>query len=243
MAFHRPPETLIRFVAKTGFISRELWQTFFAGDGQPRWLHKMWEDLRLRGYFNSFPEKRIKNVYVLNRGNRVVRDLLHAAPIASPRAVHLEHDEILYQGVLLSAQGGLLVDWKSEPELKAMGQGTFKTESANGSLKYPDALFHLRSSETSKKFAVECELTQKSSKRYGQIMGAYAGMKDLSGVLYVAKNQTIIDSIRRAMSENFYPAKAGPVVFTSVDEWKRDAVRIVKELCINSASSAELGTR
>jgi hypothetical protein len=230
MPAHQVPEELIRFVGKTGFITKELWEDYFSNTPGERAARKQWATLTARRYFEPHSERRVRNVLVANRSHRTVQDLTHGTIAVSPRAAYLAHDELLYRGILNSIQEGIISDWRSEPELKAMGRRGFRIENSDGAVKYPDALLYLTGDLRTKPTAVECELTQKSERRYSQIMSAYAGMKEISQVIFITNGPAVPGAIKRAMTANYYPSDQIPVFFVSADIWRKNASGYLKAL-------------
>lgn len=229
MAVHTPPASLLRFIGKTGFVSRELWEDFFHTNRKKEWNRKAWKELIDRGYCKRHPESRVQNVLVLNRSSRLVRDAVESA-VSTQRGSHLAHDEILYRGILLAEHAGAIAEWRSEAELKSTGKESFRVESADGKTKYPDAIVYLSKLTTGKPVAVECEMTQKSAKRYGKMMASYAGFKELGGVVFVTNSVATVNAVKRAMSENFYPEKFRPVIFTSTENWQNESENVLIQL-------------
>jgi hypothetical protein len=230
MGVHHPPASLIRFIGKTGFISRELWQDFFYVNRKKEWNRKGWKELTLRGYCKAHPESRIQNVHVLNRSNQLVKDIVRDGAVSAQRGSHLAHDEILYRGILLAERAEIISDWKSEAELKSIGKESFRVASVAGTAKYPDALVYLSKPTPSKPIAIECEMTQKSAKRYGQMMASYAGFNELGAVVFITNSMAVVNAVKRAMSENFYPEKIRPVLFTTTENWQRESLNELKLL-------------
>ena len=239
MPIHEPPKKLIRFLGKTGFISRELWEEFFFLRGKERWRRIAWNNLLAHRYCVPHPERHLRNVYVLNRHNPVVRQLVTGRMVSPQRATYFEHDETLYRGLLMAEQSGFISDWMAEPELKAAKGSTYRIESTNGSAKYPDALVFPAWVTNSKPIAIECELTLKAPKRYEQIMAAYAAMKDLGTILFVTDHAAVERSVRRAMEEHRYGKGSPAVEFYSVEAWTNDSKKLFETLCRSRTASAQ----
>lgn len=232
MPSHEPPQRLIRFIGKTGFVSRELWLEFFFGGGTSRWMRKAWDNLCTRGYCLPHPERRVQNVYVLNRFNRNVRDTVLGMAVSSPRGTQLAHDEILYRGILMADKAGGLGTWKTEGQLKASDpdKAIFQINSGDRKAKYPDALLYPSRTKNGKPVAVECELTQKSAKRYGQIMRSYSRISAVGSVLFITDSHAIREAVKGAIRTTRYPEDTKPVDFVSTEEWTKQTSEMLERL-------------
>lgn len=240
MAFHQPPIGLVRYLAKAGFITRSLWREFFFTGGAIRWEQMCWQELKRRKYCDLHAEKRFRDIYILNRANRAVRDLVPGPLVTPPWSANIEHDETLFRGILIGSKSGLIQEWKSEAELKAEGRNAFRIVSTTGKVKYPDLLVYPVSESIPKPVAIECELTQKSAKRYDAIMSAYGGMSEIANILFVTDSPAIRAAVTRSSKENHYPLKERPIFFIGVERWRTAADAVLREHFAQASAHEEL---
>lgn len=212
----------LEVIAKSGFLTKELWREFMFRGNTQRGANWSWAKLRESGYFKPHPNPRIKDVLVLNRLNRGVMARLGGEAASPPHEGLFLHDEILLHGILKTESHGFLDHWFLEAELKVLGSDTFRITSAGNHIKFPDAILAFNTSVESIHVAIELELTMKDQKRYGQIMSSYSHMKGVHLVLFITKNRAVEEAINRAMREAYYPAHGVPVGFMSLTEWNED---------------------
>jgi hypothetical protein len=216
------PEEVVRFIAKTGFISKDLWGEFFFVGGQPRWRRQVWADLLNRKYLVPHPFGRISNVYVLNRHNKEIIDFVCGKAAKSPPAAQLDHDEILSRGLLRLERARGLVQWMSEAELKSTsGEVVHRIETQGQLIKFPDALVYTGRTAKALPIAIELEKTLKSRSRYEQIVAAYASMGGLRAILYICDSAVTERAIGQALERAYFP-EALPVGFAGMDAWRAD---------------------
>ncbi|HAR43297.1 MAG TPA: hypothetical protein DCS07_11825 [Bdellovibrionales bacterium] len=224
------PKGVIEFVAKTGFVSKEMWEQFFFMGGKSRWKHQAWADLTKRGYLVRHSNKRLKNIYVLNRHNRVVAEVLSHRAAKPPMAAQIEHDEVLGEGLLMAERGQIISSWRAEPELKAYSGIAHRIETQGELIKYPDALVQFVKSPEGSPVAVELEMTLKNRTRYDQTMGAYAGMRDVVGVLFICKAPVIERALREAVKRTYFPTEEIKLVFVPLQEWQVNPCGVLSEI-------------
>ena len=178
-----------------------------------------WARLKESGYMRLHPNPRIRDVLVLNRSCRAAMIHCQGKAAHSPHEGLFRHDEILLRGILKTEDHGFLDHWRLEAELKVEGRNTFRISSAGHHIKYPDAVLSFRAHPEPVNVAVELELTLKDQKRYGQIVSSYSHMKDFDLVLFVAKDQSIVQAVKRAMEDAYYPASGVPLGFMQLKDW------------------------
>ena len=214
------PTDLVAFVAKTGFITKETWAEFFFTGGSVRWKNRLWESLRDRRYFAPYRNLRVRDIYLLNRMNREVSDFLQGRAVRAPFVSQIEHDEVLARGLLRAMKRGLVAAWTTEAELKSFSRDTFRVESQGQVVKYPDAILVMNGPSTGRKMALEVELTQKTKQRYVQILGAYAAMRGIDGVLFVTDSMAIRRVIDDTAKQVYFPFETVSLGFTGVKDWQ-----------------------
>jgi hypothetical protein len=214
------PTDVVRFVSKTGFITKELWEEYFFAGGHTRWKHQAWANLSLRGYLIPHAYQRAGNVYVLNPRNHLVLDCVAGRMARPPTPALLDHDEILNWGLIGLERQGDLSDWTTEAELKSRGLGPHRIETQGHLIKFPDALVRRKDRKLEPPVAIELERTLKARLRYRQIMSAYGAMKDIRAVLFVCESPTIENAVQESMNATYFPVEKVPVGFAQISDWK-----------------------
>lgn len=217
------PKDLVLYVSKTGFISKDTWKEFFFPGGSIRWKNAFWVSLVERGYFLRHPNRRLQDVYLLNRANREVIEFMQGRCVRPPFLSQMNHDEILYRGILSLAKSGFIANWTTEAELKSFEQNSFKIESQGRGIKYSDAIFTFRGDTKDLRVALEMEITQKDRKRYIQITSAYSSMTSLDCVIFIVGTKAIREVIEACLKEVYFPVDSITVGFIEVSEWQTSA--------------------
>ncbi len=233
---HKPPLDLVRFLAKTGFITHDLWRRYFCTAQSSSWMRRLKKDFIRRGYVKAHPNRYYQSVYLLNTGGDVIRSM-KLDPASPPPIAQIEHDETLADGILSLERSGLMSFWQTESELKKLGANDYRIETQGQLIKYPDLLIYTREPLPNCILAIELERTLKSRRRYIQLLGAYASMKRINGLLYVAENPSIERTIREVMQETYFPVERLPVTFASADDWLRDAATVLSQATTTVAAS------
>lgn len=220
-------ERLIRFVAKSGFVSRDLWLRYFFERGGERWAQEVWRRLQTQDYFAKHPFDAFDDILVLNRRNPLVRKLLETDPVPATPALQIRHDTVLLEGILRAEKAGVIGYWQTEAELKKLGARDFKIETQGQLIKYPDLLIHTQAPLLEQTIAVEYERTLKTRKRYLQIMRAYASTRRIQGLVVISSNACITKTIQDVMREVYFPEKRIPVSFCDENEWLENGPQIL----------------
>lgn len=213
---YRLPVEEIRFAAKTGFLSRPIWEKHFA-TGRPRWRRQQWLLFRERDLFKKHPSRLPKDVLVLHRKHPGVKMTVGEAIAMPPFAPQIEHDEMVAGIVLELERKGLLLGYRFEAEMRREEWGRPRHGAERP--KYPDALLELAENGRTIKVAIEVELSQKSHKRYRDVLQAYAGRKEIKYVLFLARSKAIFENLKVAMRESFYLDRERPIGFCDLDAW------------------------
>ena len=220
MGMLKVPNSEIRFAAKTGFLSRTLWEEFFA-EGAYSWKLRQWKSFSEREYFKMHPSPTAKDTLVLNAKNPDVVKLVGADISAPPYVSQLNHDEIVTRSVLILKRQGLATSFLTESELKALNVGRERVRSAADRIKYPDMILDVGSAAKNFSVALELELTRKDYKRYYNIIGNYSTRAYADKVLFIGSSEGIFESLRKAMRENSYSSFRQPIGFVSCAEWEK----------------------
>ncbi|HXH75403.1 MAG TPA: hypothetical protein VNJ08_10590 [Bacteriovoracaceae bacterium] len=218
------PIDLIRFVAKTGFITKDMWKNFFHADTSRVTTFRYWRDLVARGYFSPHPNPHLKDVLVLNRKNlHLIGDVQRLVAYA-PNPILLEHDEFLLTGLLKLIRGGIINEWQTEAQLRILDPKELRLVAKGERLKFPDALVRLSIGSV----ALEYERTQKSKKRYREILNAYSDMENIKAVIWIVKDEWISGAIKNEIKASYYPLNKRPIGFLMEKTWKEAPEKLIE---------------
>ena len=213
------PINEMRFVAKTGFLSREIWLRFFVR-GSDRWLRKKWAALRTNGLFEPLSKEHAPNVLVLTTKGKVLAKHEGFDPVTRPAIQNLKHDAILSSFLLELESLNLLQCWKAEAELERDVDGTGCGINLARLTKFPDAEIVPKASLRNQVLAVELELTLKSRKRYLDILNRYAGKKNLLGVLFIVGTENIRQALIETREKQRFVLYSLPVGVMRLSDWQ-----------------------
>ncbi|MBX3018540.1 MAG: hypothetical protein KF767_11665 [Bdellovibrionaceae bacterium] len=241
MPKHERPTELLNFVAKTGFITRDLWLEFFFKGGSERWAYQSWRNLHDAGYLTPHPTGCLKDVSILDLKRCPRGEWFYGKPVKPTFIDFIEHDLHLYRGILHLERCGLVRFWETEGKIKSrLGQEFGYNPHEYKNAKYPDVLVDLPNAD--RPWAVEMELSRKSTERYCRAMNAYASMKDVGGVVFVHKKDVIKNAILRAIKTTYFPLDETPVAFISLENWQTTPSQsfrnVVGPLCRHPANAA-----
>jgi hypothetical protein len=216
MATKFNPEREIKFAVKVGFLTKSIWQKYFATDYQERWRQMIWKRFLEDGYF--LRHEAFAEIYYPNPKHR---DVIAAAPyIAKPPNMNqFVHDEIVATTYLM------LLRKFNEPAIKTEALLKREVPVSNKGLriaeaqKHPDLSIDLGNS----KVAIEIELTQKSRSRYTTALRNYRQL-DYANVIYVIRSSTTKNVIESAADGVSFPRNQIGLGFASLGQWKIDPV-------------------
>jgi hypothetical protein len=197
----------IKFAAKAGFLSRGLWDEFFA-HGKIAWRNRQWRMMKEKGLFKQFNSGLAPKFYILNPKSVAVNSTLGDQVGRPPPIANLGHDEILIGGLMRLKCNGVIHQFTLERELKRNFQPGISSND-----KYPDALI---STSSGQKFAVELELGRKSLKRYSDILLRYCFQEDLDGVIYVC-DADVFEAIEQAKVQT--KASSLNLIRIALEDW------------------------
>jgi len=215
------PESEIRFAAKTGFLTKEIWNEFFAEGGE-RWRRKQWRLLAERGFFRVHPSRRASEVLVLNTKNKDVIAMVGDDISAPPFIAQIDHDELVARTLLQFLKENAIATHQTESELKRLYPLARNRRSGDEKEKYPDALIELKGGL---RIALEMELTLKSRKRYRHILRTYRARQDADRIIFIVRSASIFESISQAIQDTYYPILERPIGFAWLDEWTLDPLK------------------
>ena len=215
------PVAEISFAAKAGFLSKPIWNEFFA-KGLDRWQRKQWQLLLDRGVFIRYPSRLPRDVLVLNRKSPLVLAIVGEAISMHPFVSQIEHDEYVAKIVLELGRNPKVLGYRLEAEMKREDWMASQLRQTAEKTKFPDGILEVSGPTDTIRIAIEVETSCKDKKRYRQILKSYAARRDLSRVLFLARSQYIFDSLKTAMQETYYPDSERPIGFCDLDAWLRN---------------------
>jgi hypothetical protein len=215
------PAAEICFAAKVGFLSRTVWEEFFAS-GLRRWRRRQWQHLQERGYFVRHPYPLNRAVLVLNQRNLVVKSLVGEAISTHPFVAQVEHDECVARILLTLARHPKVLGYRVEAEMKREEWDQKQLRQGGQKTKFPDAVIEVSAPGGIEKIALEIEISRKDQKRYCQILSSYAARKDLNRILFLSRSKLVFESLKVAMRETFYPNDERPIGFCDLNAWLKN---------------------
>ena len=207
----------IKFAAKSGFLTKDLWNEFFA-NGSLSWRNKRWAAFTKDKIFLPHYAKLASGVLILNRKAKLVQKTVGEEVVLPPFISQLDHDEKLAKIVLSLVKDGVVSSYRLEPELKRLASGLKRNYESEHKNKYPDALIQL-ADEKKTRVALELELTKKDPKRYRHIMDTYSSFQKADMVVFIVRDDRISQSIKQAMRDSYYPIWERPVGFARLEDW------------------------
>lgn len=208
----------LRFAGRTGFLSRATWDRFFAR-GTPRWHRRQFEKLLVKGYLKDHPNPQGHGAFILtDKGRELLAQ--HSWSYVRPTPVgQLGHDQVVSDSVMALQSADVLHGWSVERELARDRNRAYALQKREQVTKYPDALLRVQAFGKPMLMALEYERQRKAASRYQAVLRAYAGMNDLSMILFICQNVTIQKTIERALKPFAQTALAGRVAFADAEEW------------------------
>lgn len=236
------PESEIRLAAKFGFLSKPIWDEFFA-EGRRAWRARQWQHLHQRDFFRRHPSNQLRDVLVLNPKNSDVLKIIGEEISSPPFVAHFEHDSTMANILLHLDRSGVIASYKVEAELKRQDVQPRKVWDESERSKYPDALVQISVGGRIQRIAFELELSRKSPKRYRQILNSYASRLDCDMVVYLSDSKPIFDSLKNAMQATAYPSEQKPLGFGRLRDWRIDPSKAKIHFSDRVSSLTELSTR
>ena len=223
---HPIPSQVIRallFTGKTGFISYETWKSCF-GVGTDRWKKMQLNYLIKERYFMGHRNPVTRNNYILGfRGSEILNEL-NASIVTPPPVGHLIHDSVVAKTMQILAAENLLCTWNTERELKRDGVKEYLVSNNDQTLKYPDAVLKINAFGKERTVAFEYERERKALSHYKAILWQYAGLTNLSMVLFVYERPNTKTTIQAAMRHLGQTALTDRLAFADAAEWKIDPI-------------------
>jgi hypothetical protein len=215
------PMREILFTAKFGFLSKPLWEEFFARRSRAQ-NYRNWNKLVSTKYFRVYDSDVLQNVLVL--APKAIAELQKQGFVAVKRPYigQIDHDIKAAKLLLSLEKDNVIESYKTEAELKKRFMVWMKTTHKGKSAKFPDLTIELKEPKSFRNVAIEIEQSLKSFDRYKQIMINYASAKSIEAVIFVSDQQAVFNRISRAMKETNYPSWERPVGFGEMNEWLKN---------------------
>lgn len=186
------------YLGKVGVISTKDWHEFFGDNKHVRWQYRQLKYLQKLGYIKHHTADSIRAKWILGEtGKKLLYQYQWPSVFAVP-AHHVDHDESVGRSLLVLERKNYVHSWMVERELKMKNQKEFITSNKDGELKYPDAIFKINESGEIKTVALEYERSGKSLTRYKSILWNYAGLSNISLILFVCEDEQITRRIENA---------------------------------------------
>lgn len=221
MSLKHIPLKEISFAAKTGFLSKALWQKFFTTRSYSR-NSRIWHRFVEDGYFRPHESKMLPDVLILGNRSLVELERRGIVAVTKPHLSQFDHDEKAANIILSLEKEKVLDSFTTEAELKRKNWLWMKTTRDGKDAKFPDLTLQLPVAAKYRTVALEIEQSKKTFDRYVKVMNSYATADEIKVVVFIANQQYIFNSISRAMKEVSYPSWERPVGFGEVEAWLKD---------------------
>lgn len=202
------PADEIRLAAKTGFLSKKLWQKYnkyrSRSGAQERW--KGFTDRKLFLPYNWDDSGR---TLVLNKKSFHVRGIVSNFIVKPPHPILMRHEEKVVDIVLDLNKKCNFDEYYFSEEIRA-NLGYFKLRKYD---KVPDAILV----KGDKSFAVEVELSRKGAKRYQKAMLKYELCDNYEAIYYFVITNQIKRHLLQAAEKVKYNFDETPILFEKIN--------------------------
>ncbi len=234
------PKREIMFAARTGFLSKIIWDKWFAENIKRSWKHKKWRLLVERGYFVPHPSSYAYEVVTLNPDDDEVRHLVGDQPIQPPSVAVLAHDNEVAE-IYIKLKTSRAISWgKFEAELKREDLRDKRNFDPSDATKFPDLLVSLADQAKKMTVAIELELSRKDPKRYRQMMNSYMSFRQASAIVFVTDLQVVKNGLKAAVRDTYFPEWEKPIGFVSREAFLASPTNCKIEFAERSCRLAEL---
>lgn len=221
-----PPNVVdaIRFTAKTGFITREIWSEFFARGG-PRARQKQLAFLLSQKILDPHSCRPLHGVYELGSFGKALLLSNNHSFVTAPASYLLAHDEFVATSVLKLRTLGLVDRWSTEAELKSKNDKQFALELRDRERKFPDAVLAMKTPNKQFILALEYERSGKTIRRYRRLLEEYCYLFQIDLVLIIARDDAIVRRIEKARRESGLSRLSGRLGYVIAHDWIKDPAR------------------
>jgi hypothetical protein len=215
-----PPNVIdaLAFTGKVGFLSREIWETFF-GVGTLRWKEIQLLSLVSGGYLKRHRDKIAKGFYVTTTRTDKLLAKLKLPRVSPVPTTYLSHDELVATSLLKLRSENFIQGYLVEKELKTYGIKDFLLSEVDHKLNYPDAITNIFAFNEDLTVAIEYEKERKALSRYKSTLYQYAKLPDVSMVLFICQNPGIESAIKSAMKHLGQTELSDRLAFVDAEEW------------------------
>jgi len=210
----------LRFTGKVGFLSTTLWKEYF-GQGNDRWKRRQLQLLVDRGYLQRHRNTYATRIYVLTDKSIEILKSLKASYVKPVPVLYLSHDIVVARSLLELKRDKIIGQYLVERTLKTYGIKEFLLSEKDNDQKYPDAVFKMIAYGKQRTAAIEYERERKSLSRYKSILWQYAGVTNISMVLFICENDGIRKAIESAKKYLGQTSLLDRLAFVSADDWQR----------------------
>lgn len=210
----------IRFAAKTGFLSKDIWKKFFAPPSKS-WQSRRWRSFVKSKVFVPHPSSTAKDVLVLNPDSKLVISTVQRNFSCPPFVAQLQHDEIAAIGMQRLLNEKVISRFFTESEQRRMFIKPEDEIDRTKKAKYPDGVLRIGQQENGLLLALEIELTRKSRKRYLEVFTRYESLSMMSGIVFITGTSGIFRGIHAAMKEHGFNVYRCPVGFCNLEDWQK----------------------
>lgn len=211
----------IAFAAKVGFITKRLWQEYFANRSSSQ-NFRQWKGFVQHGFFKHHASKSLRDTLVLDKKARAILESKGLRAVLPPHMNQIDHDEIVAGFLIRLEKESGIVEIDTEAEMKQKFLQWMRTTREGRGAKFPDLTLALKDGATHRKVALELELSKKNFDRCKKMMLSYSNKKNIDVVVYIAEQKGIFDRIARAMKDVNYPSWERPVGFSHLKDWETD---------------------
>jgi len=216
------PVREIELAARTGFLSKKIWNEFFAS-GKLVWRNRAWKNLVARKYFlPHYATLASSSVIRLNPKHPLVIKMVGDKIPQVPSIAVIDHDETVVKTFFILKNMNMLKTAKFESEIKREDLRNKRQFDPNDRTKFPDLMVELNSLKPSGKIAIEIELSRKEPKRYRQMMNSYMCNKDVSKIIFATDLEVVKNNIKAAIRDTYFPEWEKPVGFAKLNEWRKN---------------------
>jgi hypothetical protein len=221
-----PPNVVdaIRFTAKTGFITREIWIEFFA-QGGTRAKQKQLAFMLTQKILEPHSCKPLHGVYELGSYGKALLLSNNCAFVSAPASHFLSHDELVATSVLKLKNLGLVDRWVSEAEQKSKNDKEFALELGDRDRKFPDAVLAMKCQTRPAIVAIEYERSGKTIRRYRRLLEEYSILRQIDLILVIARDEAISKRIEKARRESGLSGLSDRLGYAIAHEWATDPAR------------------
>ena len=213
------PEKEIKFTARSGFLTKKLWDEFF-NSRTKGWSSIRWRGFQSRKLFRKHTSKLAGNCLVLNKASPDVQRLVGKRALPPPSANYLEEDIVVARLMLKLQKNGLIHD--DEYYMRLGIRRMYKENGLWGSedcLYLPKAIFVMKSKKSFLRIALEVELefTRKDPFKYRKMIQSYSRRKKIDGVVVVYRGDNLRRSFERMTLRYDYPHHERPIFFIALE--------------------------